>query len=64
MSAPQIYKELGKYAPKYRQSVNRALEMLREYGLVKKYYDNKNKAIYYHLIKETYTLKIAEMEIE
>ena len=64
MSAPQIRDKLGVYAPKYRQSVNKALEMLRECGLVTKYYDNENKAIYYRLMKKTYIVKIDEMRIE
>ena len=64
MSAPQVYEKLGKNAPKYRQSVNKALETLRECGLVTKYYSDENKAIYYHLGKKTYVLKIAEMKIE
>lgn len=64
MSAPQAYEKLGKNAPKYKRSVNRALEILRECGLVTKYYSNENKAIYYHLGKKTYVLKIAEMKIE
>lgn len=64
MSATQMHGELGKYAPKYRQSVNKALEILREGGLVTKYYDIENKAIYYSLIKRKYILKIDEMKIE
>jgi Fe2+ or Zn2+ uptake regulation protein len=64
MSAPQIYRELGKYAPKYRQSVNKSLEMLREAGLVSKHYDNENKAIYFHLVKKTYIFEISKMKVE
>jgi Fe2+ or Zn2+ uptake regulation protein len=64
MSAPQIYDELGKHAPRYRQSVNKALEILTECGLISKYYDKEKKALCYHLIKETYVLRITEMKIE
>lgn len=64
MSAPQIYRKLGENAPKYRQSVNKALEILTECGLVRKYYANEKKAIFYGLTKKKYTLKIPEMEVE
>lgn len=64
MTATEIHDELGKYAPKYRQSVNKALEVLREGGLVTKYYDNEKKGICYHLKKKKYVLKIDKMEIE
>jgi len=64
MSAPQIHDGLGIHAPRYRQSVNKALEILTESGLVTKYYNKENKALYYHLVKETYIIKIAEMKIE
>lgn len=64
MSASQIYSKLGNYAPKYRQSVNKALELLRESGLLSKYYNAEKKKLYYHLIKEKYTINLAEMKVE
>jgi len=63
MSAPQIYEELGPHAPKYRQSVNKSLGILRERGLVTKYYNNEKGGIYYHLVKKILVLKIDEMKI-
>jgi predicted transcriptional regulator len=64
MSASQIYSKLGNYAPKYRQSVNKALELLRESGLLSKYYNAEKKKLYYRLIKEKYTINLAEMKVE
>jgi len=64
MTAPQIYKALKNEAPKFRQSVNKALEVLREGGLIVKYYDAERKAIYYHLVKKVFVVKIPEMEVE
>jgi Fe2+ or Zn2+ uptake regulation protein len=64
MSAPQVYGKLGNYAPKYRQSVNKALELLRESGLLSKYYNAEKKKLCYHLIKKKYTIDLAEMKVE
>ena len=64
MTTSQLYDELGTSAPKYRQSVNKAIELLREGGLVTKYYNTEEKGICYHLKKRKYILKIDKMEIE
>jgi len=64
MSAPQVYGELLERAPIYRQSVNKALETLKDCGLLTKYYDDSRKAIYYHLEKKTYIVKIDQMRVD
>jgi len=64
MSASQVYKELKNNAPKYRQSVNKALDLLEECKIIEKYYDDKEKTIKHHLIKKEYKLILEKMEIE
>ncbi|MBD3193376.1 MAG: hypothetical protein GF308_22260 [Candidatus Heimdallarchaeota archaeon] len=64
MSAPQIYSRLGEHAPKYRQSVNKALEILRECGLIQKYYSEEQKGLFYHLKKKNYLVKLDSMEVK
>jgi len=63
MSAPQIHRRLGNKAPRYRQSINKSLELLKEAGLVDKYYNDEKKAIYYRITKKVVTLKLDEMKI-
>jgi Fe2+ or Zn2+ uptake regulation protein len=38
-----------KYNIKYRESVYRSIEKLKEIGLIEKYYDEKNKSIMYRM---------------
>jgi len=38
-----------KYNIKYRESVYRSMEKLKDIGLIEKYYDEKNKSITYKL---------------
>lgn len=64
MSAPQIFRELGKEAPSYRQSINKTLEMMRSCGLISKYYDTDNKGIYYHLYSKTYNISLQMLTIK
>ena len=63
MSAPQIFEELGTHAPKYRQSINKTLETMRNCGLVAKYYDNEKRGIYYHLIAKSIILEIDKLKV-
>ena len=64
MTATEIFSELGDRAPEYRQSVNKALEVLRQAGLVKKYYgENKNRLLY-SLIYKGITINFGKMSIE
>ena len=46
MTAVEISNALGNKAPKYRQSINRSLEILRECQLVKKEYDEDQQDQY------------------
>ena len=64
MSAPQIFEGLGNHAPKYRQSVNKTLEMLRASGLVTKYYDNEKRGIYYHLETRAIILEFDKLKVQ
>jgi Fe2+ or Zn2+ uptake regulation protein len=49
----EILNELNKrgFEIRYRESVYRALEKLVAVGLIEKFYDKKEKAIRYHLVK-------------
>ena len=49
MTAPEIFIKLGSESPKYRQSVNKALEKLKDSGLIEKYYSDQNKKLNYRL---------------
>lgn len=48
LSAPDVYKKM-KFAPTFRQSVNRDLDSLVEAGILEKYYSNKKKQILFKL---------------
>lgn len=63
MSAPEIFKELKNGVPSYRQSVSKALDILRESGLVIKYYDDKRKALYYKIAKKKVILKLDTLTV-
>lgn len=59
----QIAKDLGGRGPIYRQSVNRALEILRESGLVKKEYDIKKKGLYFSITTLYLSIDLKNMSI-
>lgn len=64
MSASELYQSLGKDAPSYRQSVNKALEILKDAELVEKYYSEEKKAICYNVISKQIVISLLEMEVE
>ena len=64
MTAVEVFSQLGDSAPKYRQSVNKALEKLKQYGLVRKYYDDARKSLYYGVTKRRLILNMDDMSIE
>ena len=64
MTAVEIFGRLGELAPNYRQSVNKALESLKQAGLVRKYYDDKKKELYYGIVKKRITVLFETMVIE
>lgn len=64
MTASEVFLELKQDAPKYRQSVNKALEILKESGLVRKYYNDTKKALYYRIVKKNLSLNLEEMSVE
>lgn len=60
----EIYNSLGKEGPRYRQSINKALEILTDAKLVKKYYDNDTKKIKYGIINQKIIIDFLKMEVE
>jgi len=64
LSAIEVYRKLKNGGPKYRQSINKALEVLKECGLVEKYYDDEKNEICYRIIKKKICLDLANMELE
>jgi len=64
MTAVEIFRHLRETAPKYRQSVNKALESLKEAGLVRKYYNDTRKQLYYGIIKKRIIIVLETMSIE
>jgi hypothetical protein len=40
------------------------LESLKQKGLVRKYYDDKSKELYYGMIRKKITINLENMEIE
>lgn len=64
MTAVEVFVKLKSSAPIYRQSINKALEILKECGLVEKYYDDNRKGLYYRLLKKEITLELKNMVIK
>lgn len=64
MTVKEINLALGEKAPKYRQSINRSLEILRECKLVKKQYDEDKKVLYYSINHAKIIINLEKMEIE
>ena len=64
MTATEVFSNLKEHAPRYRQSVNKALEILKQSGLLRKYYDDKAKALYYGVVKKTLLLNLQSMTVE
>ena len=62
-TSTEIYRELKEKAPKFRQSVNRALDILVQYGCVRKYYDENRKALYYQLSEKEYKIDLRDMSV-
>jgi len=63
MTAVEISIALGNKAPKYRQSINRSLEILRECQLVKKEYDEEKKSLCYSLKHAKLIINLRNMEM-
>lgn len=64
MTAVDVFRQLGEEAPRYRQSVNKALESLKQAGLVRKYYSDLKKELYYGIVKKRITIVLETMSIE
>lgn len=64
MTIAEIRKKLKEKAPVYRQSVNRALDILSDSKLVKKEYSEKEKRIVYSLIFNKITINFKDMTIQ
>ena len=63
-SVKEVYSNLQKNKPEYRQSVNKALDLLNEVGLVDKYYDENKKKIVYSANYQTIKIHLNEMDIQ
>jgi len=63
MTAVELYKKLGDEAPKYRQSINKSLEILKESGIIHKYYSDKDKKLYYHMQYKKIIIDLEKMQI-
>jgi len=64
LTVKEIYGELEEEnRPTYRQSVNRALDVLKEAGLVKKIYSDEKKNLVYFLEHEELRLKLLDDEV-
>jgi len=64
LTVKEIYDNLAKEnRPTYRQSVNRALDELKEANLVKKIYSDDKKNLVYSLKHEELKLKLLDDEV-
>lgn len=63
MTAPEIFIKLGVDSPKYRQSINKALEKLKESNLIEKYYSDEKKNLNYHLKIKRIIIDIENMKL-
>ncbi|MFW5903070.1 MAG: hypothetical protein ACOCTT_04230 [archaeon] len=63
-SVKEVYSNLKKNKPKYRQSVNKALDLLSEVDLVEKYYDENKKKIIFSPNYDTIKIHLDEMNIK
>jgi len=52
MTANEVISKLKENAPRYRQSIYKALEILHTSGLVEKYYNDTTKALRYGIVKK------------
>lgn len=64
MSAIELHNKMGKDGPKYRQSVNKQLEILKKHGLLDKYYDDEKSAICYRILSKSISIDINEMLVK
>ncbi len=64
LSAPEIFNKLGNSRPRYRQSVNKSLEILKSCDLIEKYYDDNKKILLYHLKYKNISVDLEKMEIK
>ena len=62
MTPIQIYRALGDKAPKYRQSINKALYILQKCGLVAKYVSSNDRKLYYKITVKDITINLENME--
>ena len=64
MTTMEVFKELSQNGPAYRQSVHKALQKMKDAGLVSKYYDDEAKVFRYHLHKERIEVDFKRMTTE
>lgn len=64
LTAPEIYQKLGDDAPVYRQSVNKALDILEQSKLVEKYYNSEKKAIQFKIVTKKLTIDLKDLSVE
>jgi len=63
-TAVEIYEDLKDDSPKFRQSVNKSLEILRKHKLIRKYYDEDKKALYYQISKKEFHVDLNNMSVK
>lgn len=64
LTAPEIYQMLGDNAPVYRQSVNKALDILEQCKLVTKYYNSERKVIQFSIVKNKLIINLEDLTIK
>jgi len=60
----EVYSSLKNNKPKYRQSVNKALDQLNEVGLVEKCYSTERKKIIYSIKFKEISICFEDMKIQ
>jgi Fe2+ or Zn2+ uptake regulation protein len=63
MTAPDIFLKLKK-SVRFRQYINRELEILKNNELISKYYDDDNKKLFFHLCYENVIIAFKTLEID
>ena len=64
MGAPEVFEEIKINKPRYRQSINKALEKLKDSGLVEKFYDENKKRLVYKIKNKKIIINFISMQVE
>lgn len=63
LTVKEIHSSLSDNKPKYRQSVNKSLEILKEADLIKKSYNDKKKNIVYEIKSNRLVIDFDKMKV-